>query len=635
VGSFPTGSAPNGNGDMAFDARGNLYVVGAATVGSASSATIYTVTAETLAAASGGTLAVGSSSTKALLGTDAAFANINGIAFSPRGTVYLANAGSAYEFDATTWTRVPNTARVAVDSTDLAGCSSPATVTVQKNVVGRQAAADQFTLTASTGAPSAAFATVTTAGAATGRQAAQIGPFPVPIGSTVNLTEAMATGSTSVIGAYTSIYECWSDGVRLATGTGTTGSVVTPNRLSASVVCTWFNSPRPASTVQLTKTIQDFSGLTRPGVGWTLGTTATATTGTATVLPSEAPRQQTDANGQATWSVLFGSTAARATVVVSEVQQPGFAFVSGTCTVNGAARPVTFTQSGTVVSGSITDVASASTIACTIVNRPTASLTLVKTIGFGSALPTDFVLTATGPTGALPGPSGRSGTAAVSNVPVTPGAAYRLSETGPLTYVQTGTWQCRTAAGDVVAVTAAGDVTPTGSSPVTCTATNATATLTLLNQVQSPRDGFRPADWRVTATPGPLAGGVLPTETRLGAERVASGNPANTFEVRPGHSYTLTQAATEPLRPLAYRELRLERLDGSVWTPVTSRTVSAPAAGQTAVYRFVNAPVEPTTLPLTGGFGADAFLIAGGVVLVCALVLTVWHERRRMRGAIR
>lgn len=636
VGSFPTGSAPNGNGDMAFDARGNLYVVGAALVNTANSAAIYTVTAETLAAASGGTLAVSAAATKPLTGTGATFADANGIAFSPRGTVYLSNAGSAYEFDATTWNRVNGTPRVPVNSVDLAGCSSPPTITVQKNVVGRRATSDQFTLTASAGTPPSMIATATTSGATIGRQAMQIGPFPTSIGTTITIAESMAAGSSSAISTYTTIYECWVDGVRLSTGNTTTGTVTMPDRLSANVICTYFNSPAPVSNVRITKTIRDFSGLTRPGVDWSLGTTATATTGTATVLPSRAPRQQSDAAGQASWTVLFDTAAARATLVVSELQQEGFAFVSGSCTVNGTAKATTFTQAGSVISASLTGIEPASAIECTLVNRPTASLTLVKEVAFGSALPTDWILGAMGPAGALPGPSGRSGTAAASGIPVTPGVAYRLAETGgPATYVQTGTWRCLTGTGATVNVSAGGDVIPPGSATVTCTATNSTASITLLNQIQSPRTGFQAADWRVTAAPAALTGGALPTESRLGAEYAATGNPSNTFEVRPGHSYTLSQAATEPPRRLAYQELRLEQLTGSVWTPVTARTISAPAAGQTAVYRFVNAPVERTPLPLTGGASTDAFHIGGALLFVLALVLWVWNRRRRMRGAFR
>ncbi|WP_146083839.1 DUF7933 domain-containing protein [Clavibacter michiganensis] len=648
VGSFPTAGTPNGNGDMAFDARGNLYVVGAGTVSGASSAAIFTVTAETLAAAAGGTLAVNTSTPKAVTQTDAAFANINGIAFSPRGTVYLANgdvaaangvpavAGSAYEFDPTTWARVGGTPRVAVNAVDLGGCSSPTTLTVQKNVVGRLAAADQFQLSASAAAPATSFATAVTTGAAAGRQGPQIGPYPVPAGSTLTISETMAAGSTSPLTAYTTLYECYADGVRLSTGSSATGTVVVPDRLSATVNCTFFNSPRPASTVRITKTIRDASGAARPGVDWTVGTTAVATAGTVTTLPEQTPRQQTDSAGQAVWTVLFGSTASRATVTVSEVQQPGFAFVSGACTVDGAARTTAFTQTGTVVSASLTGIASASAVECSIVNRPTASLTLVKTVSSGAALPSDWVLTATAPAGALAGPTGRSGTPQVSAIPVTPGVAYRLTETGgPSAYVQTGPWQCRTDAGAALTVTAAGDVTPVAGAAVTCTVDNATATITLVKQVQRPQTGFQAADWRVTATPDPLAGGTLATQTRPGAEYVATGNPASTFEVRPGHGYTLTEAATDPARRLAYQELRLERLTGTTWSTVPSRTITAPAAGQTAVYRFVNAPVDPTRLPLTGGASADAFLIGGGALLLLALALVIVERRRRMRGTPR
>ncbi len=454
LGSFPTGATPNGNGDMGFDARGNLYVVGASTTNNVSSAAIFTVTAESLAAANGTTLAVNTSTTKTLGNLDAtpAYGNVNGIAFSPRGTVYLSSSTSVYEFDATTWTRVAGTPRATVDSTDLAGCSSPATATVLKNVVGRAAAADQFSLTLNDDAT--VVATATTSGSATGRQAAQIGPVPVPIGTTLTFGETMAAGSTSALTAYTSVYECWADGVRLSTGAAVTGAVTMPNRLSVNVVCTYFNSPRPASTITVTKQVLDpATGTPQPAAGWTLGVTGSATAGTVSVLPGESSQQVTNASGTATWTALFGTLASRATLVVSEVQQTGFVFVSGACTVNGATVPTTFSTVGSVISASLTNIASAATVACTIVNRAAATLTLVKRVDFGSALPTDWTLTAGAPAGALPGPTGLSGTAATTSVTVTPGVPYRLSESGGTTlYVQNGPWQCLTSTGSPVTV---------------------------------------------------------------------------------------------------------------------------------------------------------------------------------------
>lgn len=635
IGSFATTGSPDGNGDLAFDANGNLYVLGASVdANGQSSAVIFTITAESLAVANGGTLPVGATTSRTLTGLDAtpAFGAANGIAFSPRGTAYVSSGTAAYEFDTTTWARIPGSSRTTVAHTDLASCTSPSSITVLKNVVGRAAASDQFTLTLVNGP--ATVATTTTTGSATGRQLRQIGPVPAPVGTTFSFSETMAAGSTSAIGVYTVVNECWADGVRLSSGTAPSGSVTIPNRQSVNVVCTLFNSPRPAASVTLTKQVLDpVTGTVTPGAGWTLGTTAVATAGTATVLPSEAPRQQSDAAGRAVWSVLFGSAASRATLTISEEQRTGYVFDRGSCTVNGTATPVTFTTSGSIVSASIPGVAASATVACTIVNRPAANLSLTKVVSFGSAVPSDWVLSAAAPAGstALAGPRGRSGTGAVSAVPVTPGIPYRLSESGPLTtYVQVGEWRCVDANGTAVPVSAAGDVTLTAGADVTCSVTNATATLTVVKEVVGAQDGFRPADWTITATPDAFSGGTVPTQSRPGAAYAPEGNASSTFEVRPGHGYTLSEEPTRSGSRLAYQTLRLERLVGSTWTAVPSATIVAPAPGENAVYRFVNAPVQPTTLPLTGGTGADAFLIAGaGLMGLVAIAIFLRTMRRR------
>ena len=624
LGSFSAGTGPNGNGDMAFDSRGNLYVLGAATNNSVA---IFSVTAASLAAANGGTLPVSTSNTRIL---NPGLGNVNGLAFSPRGTAYLSNATTTYEYDPTTWTRISGSAGVDFASTDLATCNSPATVSLLKNVVGRAAAADQFQITLSDSA-GAAIGSATTSGTATGRQAAQVGPFPVQVGTTLNVSEAMASGSTSVIGAYTVRLECWSDGIRVANASTPNGAFTMPDRLGANVVCTFFNSPSPVATVTVTKLVLDpATNQSAPAAGWSLGTAATATTGTATALPSEAPRQNSDASGNAVWTVLFGSAASRATLTISEVQQSRFTFVSGTCTVNGTTVNPTFTTTGGVVSGSLTGIKASDTVACTLTNQAVTSLTLVKSVSFGSAAATDWTLTATAPSGSLAGPTGRTGTAAVTNVAVSPGRAYRLSETGTnAAYLQVGAWRCVDTTGAEVAVTATSDVTLRTGAAVTCTVTNATATMTLLKDVVSPTPGFQPSTWTVTATPAALTGATLPTQSRVGAAYAAGQNAASTFEVRPGHGYTLSEAPTVSGTRLSYQTLRLERLDGTTWTTVNSRTITAPAAGQNVVYRFVNASVVGPTLPLTGGVGSDSFLLAGGLLLALAVAGAVIHRRRK------
>jgi len=647
LGQVATGTTAGENGDLSFDAQGNLHIV--QTAADSSNVGMFSVTREALAAASGGTIPSSATVRRALSGTDSGFAltAVNGMAFSSSGTVYLGGATVAYQFDPTTWVRVPGSPRATIGTTatgagatDLAACSTPSTISLEKNVVGRVAGADQFRLAIAAGSPATESSVATTTGTATGVQSARIGPTPVQISTAVTISETMAAGSSSPLTAYTSVYECWADGVRIFTGTDKSATITIPNRLSVGVACTFTNSPAPFATVRVTKIVEDWSGTNRtPTPGWTMTTTAAATTGsTVSILPSRNPAQQTGADGAATWQVLFGAASHRARVTVAETTQAGFRYQSLVCTVNGVAGATTVTTVGDQVRGALTvDVAPGSAVECVYTNRPVATLTLVKNVSYGSASPSAWQLSATrGLAAALPGPSGAGGSGTLNTVTVSADTPYRLAEAGgPATYLQIGAWVCTTATGTTVPVTAAGDVTLTRATAVTCTVTNATASVVLLKNVQSPQTGFQPSTWNLTATPTALAG-LAPT-TVAGADYATAGNPSSTFDVRPGHAYTLTEALAQTGTRLAYRQLRVEvRQPNGTWAPVTTASsgaasITAPAAGQTAVYRFVNAPVQPATLPLTGGTSTDAFLIGGSVVLVLALALAVWHGRRRTR----
>jgi LPXTG-motif cell wall-anchored protein len=645
LGQVATGTTAIENGDIAFDAQGNLHIV--QTASDSSNVAMFSVTRQTYSAATGGTLTASGTVRRALSGTDAnnALTAVNGMAFSPSGTVYLGNGTIAYQFDPTTWVRVAGTSRATIGttatgagSTDLAGCTSPSTLQVEKNVVGRVNALDQFRLAVSAGSPAVESSVATTTGSATGVQATRIGPMPVQINTSVTISETMASGSVSPLTAYTSVYECWADGIRIFAGTEKSATITIPNRLSVGVACTFTNSPAPFATVRVSKFIEGWDGGDRAAApGWTVTTTAVANAGsTATSLPSRDPSQQTGADGSATWQVLFGAASHRARITVAETTQAGYRYQALVCTVNGTAAATTVTTVDGQIRGAVNlDVGPSATVECAFTNRPVATLTLVKNVAYGTADPSAWQLTATrSVSGALPGPTGPGGSGTISAVPVSAGVAYRLAETGgPSTYVQVGSWSCLTATGTPVAVSAAGDITLARGTTVVCTATNSTASLTLLKNVPEPRPGFQPADWNLTATPSPLAG--LSAVTRGGVDVEAGGNAANTFEVRPGHSYTLSEALAATGSRTAYRQLRLElrQADGT-WTAVASTTITAPPAGQTAVYRFVNVPVQPTTLPLTGGTSADAFLLAGGAVLALSLALALWHAHRRRRGAI-
>lgn len=634
LGYIATGTAPVGNGDMAFDANGNLYVVGSQSGSSGNQVAIFSVTAANFAGANGGAMTASISNTATLSGFDSGSSlnEVNGIAFSPRGTVYLGNASSLYEFDATTWKRIASSPRIASnDSVDLASCASPSTITVQKNIVGRVASGDQFTLSLANGTSVTSMAT--TSGSTTGRQASQVGPYPAVVGSTLTISEVKAAG-TGALASYTAVYECWAGGVRIAAGAATSGSVTMPNSLGVGVTCTFFNSPKPATTVKVSKLVVDpATGATSPRAGWTVGATSTGTTGSTTVLPADQTQQQTGADGSASWTVLYSSTgSAAATVTVSEVQQAGFQFVGLACTVNGASRTATTTTAGSTISASIANVASSSTIDCAFTNRPVATLTIVDKVGFGSASAEAWTISATGPSTAITGPSGKTGTAATTARTISAGVPYRLAQTGgTVSYVQVGSWSCVDGAGKPVAVSADGDATIAPGSSVTCTVTNSTAGLTILKNVIDPQTGFEAKNWTITATPNAFTG--LSAQSKVGAEysSAANGNAASTIEVRPGHGYTLTEALTDQTSKVAYQELRLEQLVNGNWVTVNSASITAPAAGQSAVYRFVNAPIPGVVLPLTGGMSTDAFMIAGALILLLALSVAVLHGSRRRR----
>lgn len=291
--------------------------------------------------------------------------------------------------------------------------------------------------------------------------------------------------------------------------------------------------------------------------------------------------------------------------------------------INGAAMNVPLTSAGygVTVTAPTTAVEVTNTVTCE------QNLTLVKVVAHGDEPTSTWMLDADGPAGALAGPAGTHSPSSPVTAPVTSGVPYALAESGgPDTYVAVGDWSCTLTddVGTVVPV-AQGAVTVPRGRDVTCTVTNATASLTLLKHVLDPVPGFQADAWELTATPAALVGGFLPTETRTGAETDVAG--ANTFEVRPGHEYTLSEASIA--QTLAYRQVGLERFDGTNWVPVASGTITAPAAGETATYRFVNAQIPPVTLPLTGGVAADAILIAGAAVIALSAVGALWTIRRR------
>lgn len=253
----------------------------------------------------------------------------------------------------------------------------------------------------------------------------------------------------------------------------------------------------------------------------------------------------------------------------------------------------------------------------------TQTLSLVKTVGYGSAATDAWTLSATKPAGsnALAGPSGTYRTDKPVSGAVSAGVAYTLAEAGgPKEYVAAGAWTCL--AGSATVPVASSTVTVPLGQTVECTIVNTTAKLTLLKEVVG--QALPPGDWTLTADPG--TGSGLTAKTAVGASQPGA---ANTFEIKPGTVYTLSEAPTAGDGAIAYRQLALERqLDDGTWVAVDSDRVTVPA-GTHATYRFVNDRVPAVVLPLTGGASTDAFLLGGLAVLLLAGALAAWNLRSR------
>lgn len=284
---------PAANTDLAFDDKGNLYIVLGST-GSANEAKttqIHVVTAEEVArgealasGARGGELLAsnvvrgtesvkiddGSPNTNPSTGVNegGGGGGVNGIAFDGLGGVYLSNNHKIGLYNATNWDPmiavngaglpIPYVGNITRwQSADLGGCASPPNLTVKKDVTERAAAGDQFKLAISDSAGELISATTT--GTDKGLQREVAGPMPAAAGATYSITEVMGDGSASSLAyAYDSSWECaWTNAQddmyhQLGTGTGTAGSVTIPNVAGASVECTFTNTPKPA-TVELDK----------------------------------------------------------------------------------------------------------------------------------------------------------------------------------------------------------------------------------------------------------------------------------------------------------------------------------------------------------------------------------------------
>ncbi|MGV1010645.1 MAG: LPXTG cell wall anchor domain-containing protein, partial [Dermatophilaceae bacterium] len=164
------------------------------------------------------------------------------------------------------------------------------------------------------------------------------------------------------------------------------------------------------------------------------------------------------------------------------------------------------------LTGSTVTVPNGGNVTCTINNDDqSATLTLVKTVtndNGGTAVATDWTLTATGQPPTTTTITGVTGNPAVTGATV-PAGNYALSESGGPPGYTAGSWSCpdATLTGSTVTV-------PSGGA-VTCTIHNddQPAALTLVKQVRNDNGGTAvPTDWTLAAD-GPTSGIQGPTGT--------------------------------------------------------------------------------------------------------------------------
>ena len=433
-GALSTGSSANAtNGDMAFNALGDLFVVR----GSGTSTTVLSVTAANLAAASGGTI------TAAVSASFETQNNVNGVAFDSDGRAFLGSTDQLRSYAMPNWSGSQTVVSTGLNTTDLASCSSPPTITIQKEVVGgRVNSSDVFNLSLTQNGT--VLGTAAASSPAVGVQDQRIGPLPTVRHVSLNFAETVS-GSGSNLSNYASAYQCtltFKDGSVevLDQVIGTSGSITIPSDGEA-VVCTFRNSPLTAQVV-INKQVTDSQGSNpSPRQGWTVSSGANATVGTIT--PSAVSSQATGASGSATWNYVFGSSSGRADVTVSEFVQQDYVFQSGQCVIthiNGNSEPVGLTGPDAAL---LTGIAPGDRVECTYVNKPTPGLLAItkafdQTVPSGSGNNIAFKGTYSCVIGATTVASGtwtRTGAGAATLTPpgtgIPPGAECTVLETPP------------------------------------------------------------------------------------------------------------------------------------------------------------------------------------------------------------
>ncbi|WP_164519589.1 DUF7507 domain-containing protein [Nocardioides ferulae] len=267
VGKVGTMAGSSGNGDFAFDAVGNLYVVSNPSTNDGDNAGTLTRFNDVPDDAGSGSL-TGTVLTDDLPANSGAYA---AMAFDGTGELIIGTgSGKVLRVDPSSGELLA-TKSVGLKLHDMASCSAPSTAAVRVDLPqGRYDTGDQFTVKI-TGNGVTTGNTGTTAGTDTGlqEQPAEVGgPVVVLPGQTYTLTQTAANGAD--LADYDTTWKCTeSNGSPFANGTGSSGAFMVPPGSGKTVVCTFTNLPVRASLTldKVAGAIADTNGSGRPDAG--------------------------------------------------------------------------------------------------------------------------------------------------------------------------------------------------------------------------------------------------------------------------------------------------------------------------------------------------------------------------------
>jgi uncharacterized repeat protein (TIGR01451 family) len=572
-------SSGSTNGDMAFDQAGNLYVVS----NTGTNAAVGVITGPL----PGATRALTPTVINTTLATfaNSASNSYNGIAFDGTGNLFIewSTSGGAtviQKLDPSTGAVLAGPSTVSFTPSgggvgvDLAGCATPPTLELDKNVINRQVNTDQFNL-AITGGGLTQGNTATTTGTANGVQADTAGPVLARAGTTYTFTET-AAGST-VLPNYTTTWVCvdvGSGNAIVASGTGTTFTLAPV--AGQSIVCTFTNSA-PRLTLQKTSTATHI--VMGAQVPYTIAVSNTGAVAATNVVVTDtlpiglsfvSSTPACTAVGQIVTCAL-GTIAPNATSTIQLVTLAADPFPPTAIDTSGnVTNKAVVTSPGTNCPVGSTDPNCIGTVPLPV----TARLTLIKLVqnSFGgTAVPTAWTLNATGPTNI----SGVTGSAAVTNATMIAGAYDIFESNGPPGYAS-GAWSCTSILRGLFRTERALTLDPGESLSCTLTNFDSPAHITLVKQVVNDNGGTALAtDWTLTANGPEIVSGV-------------TGTPDVTNVIVPAGAYNLSETG-----PPGYA--------ASDWvcTGATSSTTTSVTIdiGQSATCTIVNNDI-PATLTL-------------------------------------